>query len=65
MRYSVYEAMPFGTVRLVGDLEASCDAEALKQARERLPGGTGELRKDGRVVCRFGRAGPVHAAMAD
>jgi hypothetical protein len=57
MRYFVYEALPFGSVRAAGELEASSDREALKQARSMLPFGPGELRESGRVVCRFGRSG--------
>jgi hypothetical protein len=57
MRYSVYESSPFGAVRVAGELDAASDREALKQARELLPEGPGELRQSGRVVCRFSRAG--------
>lgn len=55
VRYSVYEAAAFGSVRIAGVLEADSDRDALKQAREIIPAGAGELRQDQRVVCRFGR----------
>ncbi len=54
-RYCVYEATPFGTVRLAAEMEAPTDRDALKQVREILPNAPGELRQEGRVVCRFGR----------
>jgi hypothetical protein len=54
-RYAVYESEPFGTVRVAAMLEAPSDREALKQAREILPNGAGELREGGRIVYRFGR----------
>ncbi len=56
MRYSVYESLRFGSVRVAAELDAPSDREALKLAREILPNGAGELRESGRVVCRFGRA---------
>jgi hypothetical protein len=58
VRYLVFEAAPFGAVRIAGELEAASDQDALKQARKTLPHGPGELRQAGRVVCRFGRAKP-------
>lgn len=57
MRYAVYEAVPYGKVRVAAVIEATTDREALKEARKVLPNGAGELREDGRIVCRFGRAG--------
>jgi hypothetical protein len=56
MRYSVYESFAYGRLSRAAELEASSDREALKQAREILPHGPGELRESGRVVCRFGRS---------
>ena len=56
VRYSVYESAAFGALRIAGEAQAITDREALKQAREILPQGAGELREGGRVVCRFGRA---------
>lgn len=56
MRYHVYEATPFGAIRVAAELDATDDSDALKQARVKLPKCTGELRHNGRVVCRFGRA---------
>ena len=57
VRYSVYESSPFGAVRVAGELDAASDRDALRQARQLLPEGPGELRQSGRVVCRFSRAG--------
>lgn len=57
MRYLVYEASPFGVIRVTAQVEAASDRDALKQARQLLPDGPGELRAGARVVCRFGRAG--------
>ena len=57
MRYSVYESSAFGSVRAAAVLEATSDRDALRQARDILPNGAVELREDGRIVCRFGRAG--------
>ena len=58
VRYHVFEAAPFGSIRVAAELNASSDQDALKQARQALPHGPGELRQAGRVVCRFGRAEP-------
>jgi hypothetical protein len=58
MLYQVYESLPFGAMCVAAEIRAQDDSEALKMARILLPDGPGELRHDGRVVCRFGRAAP-------
>jgi hypothetical protein len=56
-RYCVYESTAFGMVRLAAEVDAACDADALRAARSILPNCQGDLRQGPRVVCRFGRAG--------
>ncbi len=56
LHYLVYQATPFGAVSIAAELDAPSDSEALRQARIILPDGPGELRENGRVVCRFGRS---------
>ncbi len=57
MLYSVFQFSASGTVQVAAELHAATDREAMKQARQLLPEGAGELRESGRVVCRFGRSG--------
>nr|WP_314444074.1 hypothetical protein [uncultured Sphingomonas sp.] len=55
-RYTVSELSAFGQVRIAAEFEAENDGEALRLARRLVPHGSGELRQDMRIVCRFGRA---------
>ena len=55
-RYQVAELSALGAVRVAAEFEAASDSEALREARRLVPFGSGELRQDGRIVCRFGRA---------
>jgi hypothetical protein len=55
-RYTVSELSAFGQVRIAGEFEAENDGEALRLARRMVPYGSGELRQDMRIVCRFARA---------
>lgn len=56
LRYSVFELSALGSIRLAAEFAAVSDSEALREARRAVPFGSGELRQDMRVVCRFGRA---------
>jgi phosphoribosyl-AMP cyclohydrolase len=58
VRYSVFETTASGAFTKVGELDAACDSDALKRARQLLATGAGELREDMRIVCRFGRSEP-------
>ena len=55
-RYTVAELSALGTVRIAAEFDAGSDSEALRKARQLVPFGSGELRQDMRIVCRFGRA---------
>ncbi len=56
LRYTVSEYSAFGLFRVVAELDAGSDREALREARRIVPHGSGELRQGYRTVCRFGRA---------
>jgi hypothetical protein len=56
LRYLVFEASAFGVVRQAAVIEAVSDKDAMRQARQILPNGPGELRQGNRVICRFGRS---------
>jgi hypothetical protein len=56
--YSLYDLSVSGEVRRIAEVRASTYRQALHEARRLLPDGPGELRVDGRVICRFGRAKP-------
>jgi hypothetical protein len=56
--YTIYDLSTSGEVRRIAEITAANYREALKEARRLLPHGPGEIRTNGRVVCRFGRTQP-------